>query len=532
MAPDDAPAILRRSPAEERFERIRRGIGAALAPTVFLYLLAFPPAPSLSIAGQRCAALAAAVVVLWMTEAIPIAVTSLAIPIAATLLSICDAKVAFAPFASPLIFLFMGGFMLAQGLKTQGLDRRVTLWLLSRNAVGGSPWRTLVALAVLSFSLSMWMSNAATVALLLPIVLGVTQSQTKDANRNVSDRDPPSLEVPPSDPQDTSAPRFAELTLLAVAYAASLGGMATPVGTAPNLIALDQLQARTGESFDFVEWMAVALPTAAAILAIVLLMMRWSGAVPRVGSRDAVRAVAEQHRALGLMRPGERRVALVFAGAAVCWLAPTLLKLTLGKGHPAVTWTSSTLDEGVVALSAALLLCVLPSGARVRLPDAEGDPRSAPLLPWSTATEIDWGTLFLLGGSFTLSQLCFATGVADALTAALLPANAGATILLVAGTVLVLYLTEVVSNTAITGMMVPIVLSMALQAGLPPAPIVMCVTLAASCAFMLPVGTPPNAMVYGTGQVRIATMVRYGFWLDLGALVVLLGLGLTWLAIR
>lgn len=491
-------SVAARSPGEARFEALRRRVGGVLAPLAFVGLW-LAPLPGLSAPAHALAAITALTVILWVTEAVPLAVAALLAPALAVLLGVTSASDALAPLASPLIFLFMGGFILALGLAEQGLDRRAALWLLDRGWIAGSPARASAAIAVVAFLVSMWISNTATTAMLIPVALGLCatiRGAAPEGERHRFDR-------------------HAEGMLLALTYASSLGGVATPIGTAPNVIALDALERQMDLRIDFFQWMSFALPTALLALAVVLVYARWRFPAP-IARLDALTADVEAElRRLGPMSSGERRAAAVFLLAVCGWLTPTLLKLSLGPGHAWTAWAQGGLDEGVVALLCGLLLCLVPDGKR------DGKP----VLAWERAVQLDWSTLLLLGGGLSLGKLMFETGlakaVADAVLGAAGPLAASPLGLLVCSAALVLALTEITSNVATTSMMVPVLLAIALAGGNDPLPTVLCVTMAASFAFMLPVSTPPNAIAYGTGKIRIGAMLRFGVVLDLAGLVII-----------
>ncbi|MCA9695317.1 MAG: DASS family sodium-coupled anion symporter [Nannocystaceae bacterium] len=500
------------SAGEARFNAVRRRVGLTLAPAAFFGAL-LAPMPSLSDAAHDLAAITLLTVILWVTEAIPLAAAALLAPSLAVILEVAPAKVAFAPFAHPLMFLFLGGFMIARGLAVQGLDRRVALWILSRRLLAGSPARALVAVACTGFTFSMWISNTATAAMLMPVAIGLLSTIRAAA--------------PPSEQDDLKFRRFTEGTLLTLAYGCSLGGMTTPIGTAPNVIAIGLLEEMAGARFDFLSWMQFALPTAVVTMAATLAWALWRFRAPVARIRGLTDEVAAQLAALGPMRPGERRVAAIFGLAVIGWVGPSILRLSLGDAHPWTRWSAAGLEEGVVAMLAGIALCVLPSGER-------DDPR-APVLPWSEAMSIDWATLYLLGGGIALGNLMFSTGLAEALARGALelagPVTASPFGLLAVATALMITLTEVTSNTATTSMMLPVLIAIAQAGEMDPVPLSLCVTLAASYAFMLPVATPPNAIVYGTRQLRIDTMIRFGVFLDIAGLLILLVLGALLLAV-
>lgn len=531
-APNLSGAAARMSEAEAHFDRVRARVGAVAAPLVLLGLL-LVPMPGLSLEAHRLTAIAGMTVVLWISEAIPLAVTALLAPALAVMFDVAPAKQAFAAFAHPLIFLFMGGFMLAEALAVQGFDRRAALWLLSRDLLRGSPTRAMIAVAATAFGFSMWISNTATTAMMIPIAVGLCATIRR---------------LCPDDPEVRARQRrHEEGMLITLAYAASIGGICTPIGTAPNMIAIAQLDEFAGIRIDFLQWMSFGVPIGIVTLAgmLVLACRRWPPALEHVeGLSASVRAELD---ALGPVTPGERRAVAVFIVAIAGWLAPSLLRVGLGQDAPATLWAQHALPEGVVALIAASLLFIIPSGdpaARNRdtkivtgrgidvaaLDDRKGY-RWKPLLSWTRATTIDWGTLFLLGGGLALGGLTVETGLAQAIgdgAGGLLGPSAPPLLLLIVVTTLVIYLTELVSNTATINMMLPVVIPLALNAGLDPVPVTVSVTLAASFAFMLPVSTPPNAIAYGTGLVRLPTMVRFGARLDVLALMLLIAVG-AWL---
>lgn len=497
------------SPGEARFDRLRKGIGRIAAPLVFVALLAFPPG-GLTPDGETMAAIAVATIILWITEAIPLAATALLAPAVAVILGVAPAQEAFSPFAHPLIFLFMGGFILARALTVWGFDRRATLWLLSRPVVAGSPARATVMIGVIAFSFSMWISNTATTAMLVPIALGLCTTMA---------------EMCPSD-SDTQRKhgKFSQGMLLTLAYGASIGGVATPIGTAPNMIALAELESYSGTRLDFLQWVSFAFPTAllALIGLLVIGRMMFPPAVKRLeGMQDFVRGQLER---LGAVKPAERRSLAVFAVAVTGWLTPAVFRLALGEDAQATVWARESLPEGIVAVVAAMLLFWVPSGER----DEQGEQRM--LLTWREAVQIDWGSLFLLGGGFALSKLVFKTGLAETLAASILDSGgANGVLLLVLATALVIYMTELVSNMATTTMLLPVLIPIAAGAGIDPIPVALCVTMAASFAFMLPVSTPPNAIAYGSGAVKIGSMIRFGAWLDVFGLILLVAIGLLFL---
>jgi sodium-dependent dicarboxylate transporter 2/3/5 len=494
------------SEAEARFEARRRSVGLVLAPALF-GLLWFLPMPSLSPQAHALAAVAAATVVLWITEAIPLPAAALLGPSLAVLCGVAEPKAALAPFADPLIFLFIGGFLLAEGLSRQRVDRRVALWLVARPIVAGSPTRAMIAVASISWAFSMWISNTATTAMLLPVALGVHATMRSVIGDDVDGR--------------RKLDRFAGGMCLLVAYAASIGGIATPIGTGPNVIAIGMLEDSLGMQIDFVQWMSFAVPISMVMMVITLVLGARRFPPPLHRLPGLADAVARQLAELGPVRPAERRAVAVFGLAVLGWLTPSLLRLALGQDHAWTSAAKAVLDEGVVAIVAASLLFFLPTGGGER----------KPILEWADAQRLDWGTILLLGGGLALGKLTFETGLAEAIGHGVLGGLGDLarhpTGLMIAAIALMLVLTEVTSNTAVTSMMLPVLIGIAHAGGLDPVPTAVLATIAASFAFMLPVSTPPNAMAYGTRMVRVDAMLAIGVRLDAWGLVVLVLAGVV-----
>lgn len=495
MTDPEPPADTSKAPAGAAgpIDRTRQAIGLALGPLAAVALLAFPIG-GVSAEAARLAAVVAWVVIWWITEAVPLPVTALLGPALTVVLGVTTVKDAFSPFGDPVIFLFLGGFLVAQGMTVHGLDRRIALGILASRWVAGHPSRVLAAFALLAAGLSMWLSNTATTAMLYPIALGVLGASPALGRTGGGRR------------------TFATGLLLVCAYGSSIGGIGTPVGTPPNIIAMGQLDTLAGVRIGFLPWMALAVPVALAMLAFALLYIRLTFRAP-AGSALDVAAVRSQRRALGTLTRGERNVLVAFLIAVAGWVGPGLATAALGASHPLAARLAAALPESVVAMIAAALLFVLPVDWKTR----------RFTLTWKQGSDIDWGTLLLFGGGLSLGAAMFRTGLAAALGHGLTRvsgANSEAA-LLVLFTAIAVYLTEVTSNTATATMLVPLAIAAAQAAGVDPTlPAVGC-ALGCSMAFMLPVATPPNAIVYGSGRVTIMHMALSGFWLNLAACVLI-----------
>jgi sodium-dependent dicarboxylate transporter 2/3/5 len=490
----EADALL--SAAEQRFERIRRGVGLVLGPLVLVALLVFPvPAPNPEAA--RLAAVLGFVLVWWITEAVPIPVTSLVGPALAVLLGIGRAHEIFAGFGDPIVLLFLGGFVLAQAMATTGLDRRVAFAILARPWFSGSPARLLVAFTLLTAGCSAWMNNTSTTAMLYPIGLSVLTALARQAGL-VATRT-----------------RFGVALMLTLAWASSIGGIATPVGSAPNLIALGQLDKLAALRVPFFHWMAIAVPVAIAMLLCMLAWFRFALPPDVPGGAGAAARIDADRAALGPPSRAERNVMIAFAATVAMWVTPGLLAVVLGSDAPVVAALQRVLPESVAALLGASLLFVLPVDWQARRMTLE----------WSEAVRIDWGTLLLFGGGLALGGAMFRTGLAAAIGDGLVAWTGSDSLLaltcLFAWVAIVL--TETTSNTATATMLTPLAIAAAQAAGVSPVPPAMAVALASSMAFMLPVSTPPNAVIYGSGAVPITAMARHGAVVDLASAVIVPG---------
>jgi len=468
----------------------RERIGLLLAPLAFAALWLAPL--GVSPEAHRLAAIMGAVVVLWVSEAIPMAMTAFLGVAFAVVLGVAPAAVAFAPFADPLIFLFIGTFMLAQAIFFHRLDRRFAFAILSLPGVGESPGRVLVAYASVACAISMWISNTATVAMMFPI--GVSLLSALESRAGAA--------LPAS---------FGTALLLSNAFGASIGGLATPVGTPPNLIGLGFIRRELGVDLPFFSWMALGLPIVALLFSWALLDLARAG-VPRgvrlVGATDLLQ---RERAALGPWTVGERNTLVAFATTVFLWILPGAVALIAGQDTPAYSWLVAHLPEGVVALLGAGLLFVLPTDFR----------RHEFTLPWREAVKIDWWIVFLYGGGIALGTLAFKTGLAEALGRSLtgLLGVQSAFGLIALSTALATVLSETTSNTAAANMVVPVVIAFARSAGIDPVLPAIAATMGSSLGFMLPVSTPCNAIVYGSGRIPLPRMIRHGIVLDVAGIL-------------
>ena len=476
------------TPAEARFEELRRRAGLVLAPVVFLLVFVFP-FEGLSPEQHRLAAVLALVITLWVTEALPLAVTALLGPTLAVILQVAPVRVTFAPFANPLIFLFIGSFILAQALFVHRVNERIAYTVLSWKFIGARPTRILIAYGTLAAFLSAWMSNTATAAMLVPIGASLLAFMEAEGR------------LPKS---------YGTALMLMTAYGCSRGGMATPVGTPPNLIAIGMIGDLLDVRITFVEWMLIAAPVSLVLMLIVFVYLNWVG---RTGVKEipgAEKIIAERRQALGPWRQGERNAIIAFGITVVLWVGPGLLALFLGREHPIAQSVLTSVPESVAALSGAVLLFLLPISATQRA-----------TITWKQAAQIDWGTILLFGGGLALGTLSATTGLAQVVgegITGLLPTNTVVP-LTFAAALFTVVLSETMSNTAATNIAIPIVISIAQAAGVDPMIPAVSAGLAASVALVLPVSSPPNAVVYASGKIPIMQMIKYGLLMDVIAVI-------------
>ncbi|SOD62044.1 solute carrier family 13 (sodium-dependent dicarboxylate transporter), member 2/3/5 [Streptomyces zhaozhouensis] len=455
------------------------GLGVVLAVVVRLVL-----PESLSADGRNVAAVATLMAVWWMTEAIPLAATALLPLVLFPLLGNAALSDVAPPYASETIFLFMGGFILAAAMQRWNLHTRFALATVL--LVGTSPVRMVGGFMLATGALSMWISNTATAVMMLPIgvaVLGLVV-QLGDGKRD---------------------PNFATALMLGIAYAASIGSLGTLIGTPPNAFLREYLNTTHDISIGFFQWMLFGVPLAGVFLVVAWLLLTRVFFPPALreipGGREMLQ---ERRRELGPMSHAEKTVLAVFCLAAVSWIM-------VPQMEDRWAWVSDFGDAGI-AVSAALLLFLLPADTR----------NTRRVLDWDDTKDVPWGILLLFGGGLSLSTQFGESGLSAWIGERVSGLDAVPTLLLVvvvAG--LVLLLTELTSNTATAATFLPIMGGVALGLGLDPLLLVVPVALAATCAFMLPVATPPNAIVFGSGHVTIGQMVRGGAVLNVCALVLI-----------
>jgi len=455
-------------------------VGLFLGPLLAL-LMVFSGAPAeLSATGWLTAAVGVLMAVWWATEAVPIAVTALLPLVLFPLLGVATIQDTAAPYANKVIYLFLGGFIVAFAMQRWNLHRRIALSVLQH--VGGNGRSLVGGFMLASAVISMWVMNTSTTMMLLPIAVSIITviHKTVDGLNDKAKQD------------------FQYSLLLGVAYGATIGGMATLVGTAPNAMFAAFMQESYGVEIDFSRWMLVGLPLSVLMLPLAwLALTRWVFDVNFGTSAESRATLKRMKDEMGGITIPETRVAIVFVIMALTWVfRPVLVKL------PGL----SALDDSGIAMAGAISLFLVPSGDK-------SDPL---LLRWKYAEQLPWSVLILFGGGLTLAGAVTRTGLAEWLgnslqAVGMLPLP----VLVIVAAAMIIFLTELTSNIATTATFLPVVGAIAIQSGVDPIVLTVPVTFAASCAFMLPVATPPNAIVFGSGMLTIPKMVRAGMMLNI-----------------
>lgn len=456
--------------------------GLVGGPLLAILLLLLPPPEAMPVEAWRLVAMAVWMVVWWLTEAIPIPATALLPIVLMPLLGIDAMRPVTANYANPLIFLFLGGFLLAAGMQRVGLHRRIALVIVSR--VGTSPDRIILGFMLATGFLSMWISNTATAIMMYAVglsVIGFVAGKTDD---------------------DRMVRNFGVALMLAIAYSASIGGVGTLIGTPPNALLASFLAETYDIRITFFTWMLIGVPVVLVMLPLAwLLLTRLLFPARQIAIADAGSVVSRELAALGAMSRGEKLVGLVFLGAALSWILR----------QPLVALTGLAIDDTLIAIAAALLLFAIP------ISRAEG--RFA--LDWQATRDLPWGVLLLFGGGLALASGFGKTGLAEWIGNAVAGLEIGTLLLVFLVTAAIVYLTEITSNTASTATFLPVLGAVAVGLALDPRVLTVPVALGASMAFMMPVATPPNAIVFSYERMKLSDMVRAGFLLNIIGIAVI-----------
>ena len=428
----------------------------------------------------------------WATEAIPVAATAFAPIVILPLAGVSSIAEAAGPYANPIIYLFLGGFVIALAIERCGLHRRIAFSIF--RLIGANAQSIVAGFMIAAAFISMWISNSSTTLMLLPIAVSVVTVICES--------------MPELDARERR--HFGACLLLGLAYAATIGGLSTLVGTPPNAFLAGFMQETYGVEMGFARWMMVGVPVMICMLPIAwVLLVRVIFPVGFRASDAAMTHIHELRRGLGKMSKAEVRTSLLFLALVMAWVFREPIQ--------ALTGLTGLTDAGV-AMAAAMAAFLIPSGKAGRA-----------LVVWEDMSRLPWGVLILFGGGLALAAAVSGSGLALWIGQQLAPLGAvNIVLLIIAATALVIFLTELTSNLGTTATFLPVIAAIAVETGQDPLVFVIPVALAASCAFMLPVATPPNAIVFSSGLVSIPQMVRAGFWLNIISVVLLSLVAIFW----
>ena len=484
---ENAPAQKPESESQDsKFDRHRRVIGAICGPICAL-LVWITPISGLSAEAHNLLAVMTLVALWWITEPVPIPVPSLIGPTLCVVLGIVKMKDAFSAFANPMIFLFMGGFVIAKAMMVNGLDKRIAYGIMSMKWVGDSPRRIFLAIGLACMLCSGWISNTATAAMMFPIALGLLEAiremmaaRGKEINLRTY--------------------KYATGLMLMTAYACSIGGVLTPIGTPPNIIMLGFLDELAHIHVSFFQWMVWGFVAMVCYFVIAYFVL-W-----RIFPADIDHI--EKVKGLGKWTLAQKNTLFAFLVAVVLWVTPGIISMTAGTDSELLKTYNRILPESAVAMVGALLLFFLPVNKNF----------TKTTITWREAVGgIEWGTLLLFGGGLAMGGMMYSTGLSAWIgqqIITMLGGNPPQVLFIAVFCVMALLLSELTSHTAATNMIGPLAIGAAISAGYSPVPVAVGVALSSSLGFMLPVSTPPNAIVYASGYIPITKMIKTGVYID------------------
>lgn len=434
---------------------------------------------NLSADQQNFLAIFSLVVGLWLFSTIPLYITGLMGICLSVLFGISSATNALAAFSSPIIFLFLGGFLFARAMHKSGLDRRLSLMILSQDFIKGSFHRLLLSLYLLTAFMSMWVSNTATTAMMLPIILGTLESL------NIRDI------------------KSTSIILLGMAYAASIGGLGTPIGSPPNIIAIGFLQDLAKINITFMQWSLLGIP-----LTLIFLWPLYRYIIkklPQNLTHFDNSFIKNEYNKLNPMNSNEFILIVLFLATVIFWFSPSILSLFLEKASPLAIFLKERFDAGIIALLFSSLLFIFPLKSEKKILLSDDIKR------------IDWGSLLLFGSGLSLGKMLFNTGLAQIAADLIINNLVGSSIFLLFSVLIffTIFSTELASNTATANIILPIVIALMFKLNISPTLPIIAIAMACNLAFMLPVATPPNAIVYGSEKVEMSMMVKTGLLLNI-----------------
>ncbi len=457
--------------------------GFYLGLLLFVAILFIPTPEGLDDVAWKTSAVAILMATWWIAEAIPIYATALLPIVFFPIFGIAPIGETTAPYANPLIFLFMGGFIIAIAMQNWNLHKRIALRII--NFVGVKPSSIIIGFIIASAFLSMWVSNTATALMMLPIAISVLHIVEKKNDENFA-----------------PVTNFELVLVLAIAYACNIGGIGTLIGTPPNALLAGFMLENYNIDISFAQWLLVGIPLVIIMLPVMYIVLsRFIYPLKMKELPGGKEVISSQLKELGIITKPETRVAIVFACTAILWIF-----------RPLLTDFFPGLSDAGIAISAGVVLFLIPSGEK------PGEK----LLTWNDLKELPWGILILFGGGLSLAMGITTSGLATAIGEAVSGLDILPLLLLILSVILIIvFLTEITSNTATAAAFLPILASSAIGMGQDPMLFILPAAIAASCAFMLPVATPPNAIIYGSGKVNIPQMAKAGVWLNLIVSVIL-----------
>ena len=466
------------------FFSMPKKIGLVVGICCVLMTVLFPAPAGMSASAWHTAGIALLLAAWWATEVLPIPVTSMLPVLLFPAFGVMTLEESTAPYAAPTIFLLLGGFIIATGLSRWNLHRRLALNILA--CVGDSPVAIIAGFMGATALISMWISNTASTIMMIPIAISLAGEIIKDGAEKHQG--------------------FLLCLILGVAYSASIGGLGTIIGTPPNLFVVSYMKQTYGIDISFFDWMLFGIPVVVVMVSFAWwVLTKWAFPLDMRGMHISKHIITSELNKLGTLTQPEKRITAVFLLVAIAWI----MRVPIQQHLNILLW----LNDAMIAVGGAVLMFIIPSG--------NAQKEGTALLEWESANKIPWGVLLLFGGGLSLAAAIKNTGLAVWIGAVLSGfTNVELIYLLFGLVVLVIFLTELTSNTATTATLLPVLGALAVTGGIDPMLLFAPTALAASCAFMLPVATAPNAVVYATGSVTISQMASAGFKLNLVAIVV------------
>ncbi|WP_080875137.1 SLC13 family permease [Oceanobacillus timonensis] len=464
-------------------------IGFILGPLLFaLTMLLFQP-EGLSTEGKAVLAITLWVATWWITEALPIPATSLLPLILLPITGAMEGEDVASSYGNDIIFLFLGGFFIATAMEKWNLHKRIALFIIS--VIGTSIQRILLGFMVATGFLSMWVSNTAAVMMMIPMGLAITAQVAS---------------VLKGKPEEKELPKFEKSLIFGIGYAGTIGGLGTLIGTPPNIILAGQLDELFGVNISFATWMLFAVPVVVFMIFFAWIYIDKLAFKTEIKQLPGGKELIQQERSkLGKTSYEEKMVSVVFLFAAFMWITRDFFWTEDG-----VMVTIPGISDGMIAVVAAILLFAIPGKKETRI------------LSWKDSRDIPWGVLLLFGGGLAIAAGFTQTGLSDWLGQQLTVLDGlHLFVIISAATLMIMALTEITSNTATATMILPVVGALAVALNIHPFALMIPCALAANCAFMLPVGTPPNAIIFGTGKLKIIEMIKTGFWVNIVATIVI-----------